>query len=740
MSRAERIEEIRLRRARRAESLDGAHAWATDTLDRLRELDALRTEMLALVPDEAQDRLLALGAELGDLLEELPTEAAVMEAAASRFRRATLNVGVIGRARQGKSRMIRSLTGLSDREVPTGDGGFCTGVTSVLRHEDGAPTRAQVFLHTERSFLHEVIAPYYAELGLGPAPTTLTEFARPLPPAPEGDSAVEGSRYGHLAAFHTALPEYRHYLTTSSPHPIGPERIREFVAQSDEQDEQRYHAFRAVRHVRITTHFAQQDWTGLSLIDLPGLGDTNLQDAQRIVGALRDEIDVVVFVRRPDPLGDGVDTYDHQLYDHVRDGLPGAELARCSFLVVNRVTGPAGDNTANARKMVDEWLPASRFQVAAAHIVDCTRPEEVAAMTDGVLDHLVAHLDELDEQHLAERAEKLAELRERTARLADRAGRLADLAQPSEIWFLPFNGLFEQTYEQMANALAALVRSLREDRDLTDGLLADAVEEILDAAQNDPGHPTVAQLTARADAEGGLSVAYAKYLNESRARLSRRFLECDVALHARTGRMQEEVAGVLRGPGSLGGLAGLGGAEGREFLLRTAERIPRVRQEGGSEIRYALELLAGFELSYRGMLQHRVRTCLDGLHADSPTMPFPHDRAPSGQEVREMLEVAYDEALFACRGELNKVLAEPSAAVFSLVEEFHDRVISAAGTKEEWRVFYQDVRAEIWPGRFAALAEDAAHLRRWSEAVRSLGSRTTAGTGGGAAAGKEAAA
>ncbi|WP_119581011.1 hypothetical protein [Streptomyces europaeiscabiei] len=717
MSRTDRIAEIHRRRARQTKALERAHTWVTESLDRLRELEVLRTELLGRVPDDARSRLTALGAEVSGLLEELPIEAAALDAAAARFRRPTLNVGVIGRARQGKSRLIQSLTGLTNQEVPTSDGGFCTGVTSVLRHKDGVTTQAEVYFHTEHSFLREVIAPYYAELRLGPAPTTLDRFAGPLPLEPAGDKSEEGSRYSHLVQFHTALPEYRHFLGMASPHHVGSHEIRRFVAQSDEHD-QPFNAFRAVRYVRITTHFAHQDWTGLSLIDLPGLDDTNLQDAQRIVAALREEIDIVVFVRRPDPLGDGIGKPDHQLYDHVQEGLPATGLNRCSFLLINKCAVPTSDNSANARRMAEQWLPASRFTVAEAHIADCSQPDNVAAAMDRVLDYLLANLDELDDRLLVVRTEKAAELHERLGHLAAQAAHLADLAQPTEIWFLPFTTLFKNTHAGLAHGLASLVRKLRDERDLTDDLLADAMETVLEAAERDPSHPAVDELVARAAAEDGLSMAYGKYLNESRARLSRRFLECDVALHARTSDMQRRVADVLRGPAGLGGLSGA--PNGREFLLEVTARVPRVREDGSSEIRYALQLLAGFQLSYRGMLQHRVRACLDGLHADTPAMPFPHQPGPTAQQVREMLEVAYDEALYQCRSDLHKALAEPSAAIFAIVEEFYDRVIASAGAEEEWLVFYQDARAEIWPGKFAALAEDAAHLRRWSEGVAAL--------------------
>jgi hypothetical protein len=299
------------------------------------------------------------------------------------------------------------------------------------------------------------------------------------------------------------------------------------------------------------------------------------------------------------------------------------------------------------------------------------------------------------------------------------------LAQPSGVWFPTFLDLFNTAHRNLATALANLVRALGEERDLQDDLLHDALEHIYADAAADPGHPSVKEIASRAASEDGLSIAYGQYLNEARARLSRRFLDCEAALHDRTEVMQRQVAQILRGPGEL---ASLSDKDGNGFLLDVAARIPRVLDSGQSEVRYALELLAGFELTYRGMLQHRVRACLDGLRADQPAFPYPapakdgtaNPLVPTPETVKEMLEVCYEESLSACREGLRHVLTDPSAAIFAIVEEFKDRVISAAGTEDEWRIFYQDVRTEVWPGKFAALAEESRYLREWSDAVQAV--------------------
>ena len=148
---------------------------------------------------------------------------------------------------------------------------------------------------------------------------------------------------------------------------------------------------------------------------------------------------------------------------------------------------------------------------------------------------------------------------------------------------------------------------------------------------------------------------------------------------------------------------------------------PGVRRDGDSEVRYALQILIDFDLSYRGFIQHRIRPSLDNVYGDTPMIPFPQDGTlPDENSIRDMLESTYETALSGCKSALQDLLAEPNRAIFAIVEEFRDRVLRSRDIKDEWRAIYEDIRAEIWAGQFAALAENAVHLRTWNEAVRHL--------------------
>ncbi|UBU08846.1 hypothetical protein [Nonomuraea gerenzanensis] len=723
MTRAAKIAAIQAQRATSAATAEGMERRLAALAEGLSRLEAIRADLVTRVEDDARDQLSALAEPLKDLMLGVRRERAELERVLARLRRTTLNIGVVGRAGQGKSRLLQSLTGLTTREIPDGSGGFCTGVPSVVRHAPGTTTYADVFFHTEQSFLHEVVTPYFERLRLGRSPTSLEDFAGPLPPLErEGqeDIARKESAYAHLSSFRTTLTEYRRWLGTTSPHRITADQIREFVAQDDPDGNRRYHAFRAVRRVHITTSFPHDDLGGIGTIDLPGLGDTNLGDSRLLLSALSDDVDVVLFVRRPAPERDAIQDTDIDLYDLAQSALPDIPMEKRSFLLLNHRRSLDQDNLNNARLFRDQ-IPGSAIKVAGTDIVDCSDAEAVATAFEPVVDYLLTHVGELDRMLLRARRQTMAELGRQITLLISQARRLDALAQPASMWFPTFQSLFKQAHTSLSAELDQLVDRLREERGLRDTAFSQSVRAVLALARSDDGIPAPEDIRTRFAVEGTRQAAYSHLLDETRAHLSRHFLGLHDGLRECVGQMHEDVAALLA---RAGGLAPLSGRQGRLFLLDVAERIPpTLRQGRPSEIQYALTMLTEFELNYRGFVQHRIRPCLDGLHGDSPAMALPSDGTLVDEKtMREMLRISYEEALDRCDTALDGLTTEPNGAVFAIVEEFRDRVLRAEGSTDEWRAFYQDIRAELWSDTFSALAEQAGHLRVWDEAVQALAS------------------
>jgi hypothetical protein len=717
MTRAAKIATIHEERAGNVKVAEHMGTYLSQVAAALDNVEQVRRELLGRVEDDARERLAGWSVSIKELAENVQTERLALDQALTRLRRQALNIGMVGRARQGKSRFLQSLTGLTTREIPDGASGFCTGVPSVVQHVAGSETSADVFFHTSTSFLRDVISPYYERLNFGAPPASLDQFSRnALPALPPGSSADHETAYGHLATYHSTFGEYGNLLGETSPRRISGAEIRGYVAQTDEAG-RRSNTFRAVRRVQITTSFPKSDLSGIGVIDLPGLGDTNLGDSQVMLSALKDDVDIVLFLRRPAPEGDGIHDYDIGLYGIATLSLPEVPMERRSFMILNHRKSADQDNLARCEEFRDQ-LSGSAIRVVKTAIADCSSADEVSDAFDPVVDYLIGHIGELDRLLLTERKRRSAEIQQEVRLLIRQLGSLGVYAQPVSTWFPVFNGLFDVTYRNLSVGIEGLVRKYNRERGRADDAFAREIDLTLQRAAQDTGIPTPEEIEREIDFYGGFVAAYAHLLDRTRSHMSKHFLGLDGALRGCVEQMWTEVAEVLREAGDLKAITD---KEGIDFLLAFTDRIPPVvSADGTSNVRFALEILTQFDMSYRGFIQHRIRSCLDGLDPNTPRIRFTAEMVPDGVRIHEALSVNYDETLFECRRVLQNLQTEPHEAVFGIVEEFKDRVLRVAGIDSEWRAIYEDLRAEIWADRFAALAERAAHMRAWNEAVEQL--------------------
>ncbi|MEM1170242.1 MAG: hypothetical protein AAGJ08_14475 [Cyanobacteria bacterium P01_H01_bin.35] len=110
------------------------------------------------------------------ILDSIAQQRKVWENLWQRLNRDTINIGVVGLARQGKSTFLQNVAGLTDEEdegiIPSSDRLPCTTVQSNIYHHEGE-TFAKVYFHSESSFIEEIITPYYQELGFENIPKNI---------------------------------------------------------------------------------------------------------------------------------------------------------------------------------------------------------------------------------------------------------------------------------------------------------------------------------------------------------------------------------------------------------------------------------------------------------------------------------------------------------------------------------------------------------------------------------------
>lgn len=159
--------------------------------------------------------------------------------AKARLLRETINIGVSGQARVGKSTLLQTIAGLTDEQVPTGSGIPVTAVRSRLRHST-THSRAILTLHTFETFREQILEPYHKELKLSSCPITLADFQSFNYSQPNilGDNSPHSSivLLERLRKMQKALPSYSNYLTGETKE-VSLQGLRSWVAYPTNEEE-----------------------------------------------------------------------------------------------------------------------------------------------------------------------------------------------------------------------------------------------------------------------------------------------------------------------------------------------------------------------------------------------------------------------------------------------------------------------------------------------------------------------
>ena len=647
------------------------------------------------------------------LQHQIQSQLSGLDLLKNRFNRDTINIGVIGRAGQGKSRLLQSLTGLSSNEIPTGDRGHCTGVRSTIQHQPGVDTYGEITFHSEHSFLQEIIAPYYQDLELGQVPYSLDEFARsPLPARSSHlyNTAVAEGKYEYLQRYHQHLPQYRHLLTKSTPIKITKDEIREYVAQDNLAGERIYYNYLAVKEAKIFCNFPHPDVGQIALIDMPGLGDTGVGDESRLIEILAQDVDLVLMVRLPRPPRDYWGDVDLQLYDTASKALTALPFKDWSFLILNHtgVNSPIGDNSVYCQDLASDRENKGLY-FADCITANCANSEAVnQKLLDPVLNYLVDRIIELDRAYVSSCQESLLHLQQEVAAELDKASRVLKGLPQNSNYFPKFIELFDELWVELASGLEELLHDLRAERDLENLEFKQQVEAAVTACREDNGIPTELEIEKMRHSKGGYPNAYYECLNEVRAHLSQHFLLLDDVLKKAIDKVKTQVARILIEQGKLGNLTE---AREAEFVSAIAEIIPdRLKR-----LKLGFQTLAEFELSYRGLIQHRIRQHLDDLTPDETSLQL--SSSPSAAEVLSCLNSLHAEAIYKCETALDDLLAEPNQAAFAIVEEFLDRILRAKQVRQEWLKFLQEIYDRVWVEEFEEFGNNSKISQQWMAEV-----------------------
>jgi GTPase Era involved in 16S rRNA processing len=634
-----------------------------------------------------------------------------------RFSKETINIGVAGKARQGKSTLLQKISGLTNQEIPTSNELPCTGAKSKIFHSEDSP-HAKIEFYTKEEFLKEILHSYFEKLKLS-KPFSLKRFGEePLPVLDNNrtdDRNLDKAIYEKLKFIHTAFPSFSKLL--SKPiQLLGLEDIIDYVTQSEGRTQ-----YLAVKSADIYTKFPNHDVTGLCLVDLPGLEAAQGHE-QKLVSSLEHEVDAVIFVKSPDVLGTDWEQADYSVFDLVDNAVREVELANRLFIVLNEKND--GSNKKQVQLLKEQ--PPETYSPPRILIADCSDATEVEhKIFSIVLKHIETNLESTDREYIKALANKMAAVTETlsllfTPSLSGLSTRNANLIRERK-----YRVLSEQFIRELTRGLEKLVLDVQHVLNISDEFKI-KVEEICEAARETAPIPTKDELAEQYLEYSGWKGVVGEELNYLRAYLTE-FMATNLDNYLQT-KINKVLRQVLLGvfPKALQKMLPSPPeteTDPRAIILAFQEILDKVEHPN---IYKTFEYIHKFNFSYHSHFHYRVREemgLLSTYSSESIDDIVPQDATrenfmEKAEEIARGLDSHYQQTIYQLRKQFSETMqADPANAILALVEEIKDRLVRAKGMKEEWKSFLDPIRDSLWAEELSHFNQEIALRKQWRNAL-----------------------
>ena len=505
-------------------------------------------------------------------LESIDSAKEELDNLEKRLSRKTLNIGVVGRMRNGKSRLLQSLTGLDEKQIPTSSKGVCTrGLSKIFHVSEQSEVRNEIEFHSWSSF-KEIIHLYFDKLGLEEKPEVPDDMAgnkRP-PNLPEDKRQDINARflYGRLCReYYGRFDEYRSLLDGSTKL-VRDDQINKYITQDDNNSGE----YLTVKELRIFCQFPYHEEVGkIGVIDLPGLGDDNIFDLERLIKTLKQDIDVILFVRMPKYTGDDWEEADRQMFQIARDALGEFPLSDCSFVVLNRIQQGQVDNyelcQIFSQKIYQQEIKINHNPI----IANCSAPAEVnQIILTPVLNYLARNISSVYKQYLRSCNQRLQEIQSEISNQLEQAKQA--IVGYSEEEGSDFEDWFNDVWLNLTRGLYALRYDLQRKQNDEDEKFKAAIEEAVEKCRSEAIIPTVDEIDMQTSVNrDSYKITYLVYVDQIRSKLSNNFNALGRALGELLKKVQMSVITVLAEQGKLESLTS---QKGNNFFEEIAQQLP----------------------------------------------------------------------------------------------------------------------------------------------------------------------
>ena len=693
-----------------------------ELMQALQEYQSLRENMLSQINGgggeyytmSLEDPMLQQKVELADpsstilQLQKCLSECRRLE---KRFNRETINISVVGRARQGKSRLLQAISGLPDEVIPASNGGDCTGAKSVIANIQGR-TCAHIVFYSEVEILDQ-IQKYLTEVGIARSIGSMSQVGSLEKDFDDYEQTLsqktgrQQSLFQHLRKYVEHYAEYKDFIGTEREED-NEQNIRKYVAQYDSHMHPTY-VYLAVKEVQIFTQFPSSDVGKIVLVDTIGLGDTSLGIREKMVRTLRNDSDAAILVRLPAASGDSIRVEDDELYDLICDAMGTEALSKWLFFALNVAPALGNNNSGNA---MEKAIGDRKLNYAFVKKVDCGNTEEVENnLLLPILEYLTDNLSDVDNNLMREANTQFADCYQKYFELCSKVGNVLSGGFRKS---LQAGGLFDELYEDklgLTRELKALMDKYA-DQNAKCELISDNVKAIV---RNIASHcPTSEEIKYRLTSGGEKGHApnvYLYFADNLRAVIRDEFEQINRSTIVNLqDDFKREVCDVLGN--DVGGrmkripVQTETDATGIEWI----EALSVEKLKDYPLIAEAIRDITDYRLNIEGLLEFKIDNalaCLD-YYPQNKRFVMPDFNGLTDDEIVYTIEQSLQIAIPVIADDLMEGIQEllliPYHSFRARIRKLNDRLVFKKEGQRELRNFYRENAPAIWPDEFKNVA------------------------------------
>jgi len=636
----------------------------------------------------------------------------------------TINIGVAGIARSGKSTFLQTVSGLNKDVIPTSDGGFCTGAKSIIYHHEGEPY-AEVEFYSSEEFMREAVKKALKEIGIEQnIPFTLEEFEKnPLPNCPEENKAKKMQLFNKLKSMHDNFASFKQYIN-GSIEKISIDKVINFVAKNNNEGKE-IHQYNAVKTVRIYTPFQTAKIKKLALIDLPGLDEIAPSIKERLVESLKNEIDIILTVRKPDSGGDDWRDNDYGIFELLSDHIETEKM----FMVLNTLDNGANLKQVNEMKKKAEDQQKDKNNKRAIvynqlYTASCKSRDEIdEKVLLPVLKFLENNILRLDAKQIDELEKKYNELLKQFKEFINKMKRESSLESEEyrDKAAYEFDKLFRDFMVKLRTNLQIFLKKQYKVCNDDTSEFVQEFKTIISQTCIEAKDECIKLIPSLEAIENGIAAAKGKdtYIEEQFVEMRLAFTDVMRKIDDQLNRLINiKLFQIIEQMKSTEPLKKF-----FEYYITDPEKMPATEQlkvivdaisnlttDNFQSIIRVFNKLIKFNFSYDSHLHYIVREKMK-LFDTYDKVEYRSEEIKTNEDVNELLVERVKQTSFEVKLAMDSLNLYPSKSLYALAEDFVDIIARDSKIEDELNILMRKVKYIFWPEKYKTI-KAVAEIRR----------------------------